>query len=107
MLVTRVDDKCWGTDVSWRGCLLPSALFRTACLFSLQCEHKIIFLFALQRSNTFSSARGRDAYNSAWHPPCEIDMARYEAQKGPMCLTCVPVTLCRKTFVGVGVEGGT
>ena len=36
----------------------------------------------------------------------KIDMARYEAQKGPMCLTCVPVTLCRKTFVGVGVRGG-
>ena len=35
-----------------------------------------------------------------------LDMARYEAQKGPMCLTCVPVTLCRKTFVGVGVRGG-
>ena len=35
-----------------------------------------------------------------------IDMARYEAQKGPMCLTCVPVTLCHKTFVGVGVGGG-
>ena len=33
-------------------------------------------------------------------------MARYEAQKGPMCLTCVPVTLCRKTFVGVGVGAG-
>ena len=32
-----------------------------------------------------------------------LDMARYGAQKGPMCLTCVPVTLCRKTFVGVGV----
>ena len=35
-----------------------------------------------------------------------LDMARYGAQKGPMCLTCVPVTLCRKTFVGVGVGGG-
>ena len=35
-----------------------------------------------------------------------IDMARYGAQKRPMCLTCVPVTLCRKTFVGVGVGGG-
>ena len=48
MLSTRVDDKCWGTDVSWRGRLLPSALFRTACLFSLQCEHKIILLFAFR-----------------------------------------------------------
>ena len=25
-----------------------------------------------------------------------LDMARYGAQKGPTCLTCVPVTLCRK-----------
>ena len=37
---------------------------------------------------------------------CLLDMARYGAQKGSMCLTCVPVTLCRKTFVGVGVRGG-
>ena len=24
----------------------------------------------------------------------EVDMARYEVQKGPMCHMCVPVTLC-------------
>ena len=40
-----------------------------------------------------------------------LDMARYGAQKGPMCLTCVPVTLCRKIllffcFVFFGGGGG-
>ena len=34
-----------------------------------------------------------------------VDMARYGAQKGPMCLTCVPVTLCRKIFVFFGGGG--
>ena len=35
-----------------------------------------------------------------------LDMARYGAQKGPMCLTCVPVTLCRKIFGFFGGGGG-
>ena len=29
-----------------------------------------------------------------------LDMARYKVQKGPMCQTCVPVSLCRKIFWG-------
>ena len=35
-----------------------------------------------------------------------LDMARYGAQKGPTCLTCVPVTLCRKIFFCGGGGGG-
>ena len=31
---------------------------------------------------------------------CNVDMARYKVQKGPMCQTCVPVPLCRKIFRG-------
>ena len=27
----------------------------------------------------------------------DLDMARYEVQKGPMCHVCVPVTLCLLT----------
>ena len=30
----------------------------------------------------------------------DLDMARYKVQKGPMCQTCVPVSLCRKIFGG-------
>ena len=33
-------------------------------------------------------------------------MARHEAQKGPMCLTCVPVTLCRKILFFFFFWGG-
>ena len=35
-----------------------------------------------------------------------LDMARYKVQKGPMCQTCVPVSLCRKIFGGK-VHNGT
>ena len=39
-------------------------------------------------------------YPSWQQPRTEIVMARYKVQKGPMCQTCVPVSLCRKIFWG-------